>query len=185
MILDIFKYFAKFPSRKGILAMATLGKSQLKEYSEIISELKSLPESDVVLPEVDNYLYAQSVDELQKTIQKLTGSFLLIDYGEISFSQRMPRAIEASIQVAATVAVKVSERADALERFILNGRALDCLNRVYAKMLDDSDSGTLSWLDRDRLISAQFLPFLSPELSAVGWTLMFEAVSVDPTAIRS
>ena len=87
--------------------------------------------------------------------------------------------------MAATVAVKVSERADALERFILNGRALDCLNRVYAKMLDDSDSGTLSWLDRDRLISAQFLPFLSPELSAVGWTLMFEAVSVDPTAIRS
>ena len=191
MILEIFKYFSRFPAPTAIKAMATLGQSPLPEYATLLSSSASAPvpedsssgpqsHSTPLLPELTSYLYAQSVDDLQKLLQKLTGSFLLVDYGEITFSQRPPRSIEATLQIAVTIATKVSERADALERLIINSRALTSLFRLYSVLIHDSDTGELPWLCRDQLLSAQFVPFVSPELSAIGWTLMFEAPSTDP-----
>ena len=183
MIIDIFKYFAQFPAKRGTEAMATLGQSEMPEYSELLAYLATLP-SESVLPEIDHYVYAQSFDELQKLLQRLTGSFLMVDYGEITFSSSRPRTLQATQQIAVTIATKASDRTDSFERLIINERTLRQLNTVYAHLLADSDSGSFPWADRDQLLSAQFVPFVATELGAVGWTMMLDITSTDPFDIR-
>lgn len=179
MITEIFLYFSRFPSKQGVEAMATLGKSPMPEYSSILSNLASLPDASV-LPDVDHYVYAQSADELQQLLQRLAGSFLMVDYGEIEFSESRPRSLRATQRIAVTVAVKVSERTDQLERLIVNERTLDRLTTVYNTLLADSDDGTFPWADRDRLLEATFVPFVALDLGAVGWTMMLDITSTDP-----
>ena len=183
MIIEIFKYFARFPRKSGTLSMARLQQSPLHEYADTLSYLQSLPD-DCLLPDIDSYVYAQSFDDLQQLIQKLTGTFLMVDYGEITFQQQRPRRIDTTQQIAVTVATKVSDRTDALERLIVNDRTLSLLTAVYSRLLADSDEGAFPWADRDRLLSSQFVPFVATELGAIGWTMMLELTATDPFDVR-
>ena len=80
MIADLFLYFAKFPNKRGIRSMATLGKSEFVEYAQMLDALKQFPD-DARVPEIGHYVYGQTFDELKSLVERLTGSFLFVDYG--------------------------------------------------------------------------------------------------------
>ena len=44
MILDLFSYFAKFPSKSGVLSIFTNGSSTYAQYSELHNVITNLPE---------------------------------------------------------------------------------------------------------------------------------------------
>ena len=85
MLLDLFTYFAKFPASAGVTrGIATKGESSMEEYATVLSMLGNMQEKEKELvPEIENYVYGQSFDELKQRIDKLTGSFLFVDYGEV------------------------------------------------------------------------------------------------------
>ena len=83
MLLDLFTYFAKFPQNSGVIkGIATKGESSMEEYATTLDILGKMEEKELV-PEIQNYVYGQSFDELKQRIDKLTGSFLFVDYGEV------------------------------------------------------------------------------------------------------
>lgn len=83
MLLDLFEYFAKFPATAGVTkGIANKGESSMEEYTTVLKAIKEMPEKELV-PEIENYVYGQSFDELKQRIDKLTGSFLFVDYGEV------------------------------------------------------------------------------------------------------
>ena len=179
MLLDLFTYFAKFPQNSGIIkGIATKGESSMEEYATTLDILGKMEEKELV-PEIQNYVYGQSFDELKQRIDKLTGSFLFVDYGEVDMQDDGHRSFECTQRIAVTVAQKLSSNADMLERVIVNDRTLQMLSKVHARIMADVDTEGLYWMDRESITNCEIIPFVSAELQSYGWTLMLSAKGAD------
>lgn len=183
MIKEQFLYFAQYPSRNGILAMFTNGKSHFESYNTLVAELSQLPQTSRV-PEIDNYVYGQSFEELQARIDKCIGSFLFVDYGEMSMTANNHNTYELTQRLAVTVAFKMPNRSDAAEHMLASDKTLSLLSKVHAAMLADADKGNIEWLSRGELSRAEYVPFVATELHSVGWTLMLSCVAPDTLQIH-
>lgn len=179
MLLDLFTYFAKFPQNSGIIkGIATKGESSMEEYATTLDILGEMEEKELV-PEIQNYVYGQSFDELKQRIDKLTGSFLFVDYGEVDMHDDGHRSFECTQRIAVTVAQKLSSNADMLERVIVNDRTLQMLSKVHARIMADVETEGLYWMDRESITNCEIIPFVSAELQSYGWTLMLSARGAD------
>lgn len=179
MLLDLFTYFAKFPQNSGIIkGIATKGESSMEEYATTLDILGKMEEKELV-PEIQNYVYGQSFDELKQRIDKLTGSFLFVDYGEVDMHDDGHRSFECTQRIAVTVAQKLSSNADMLERVIVNDRTLQMLSKVHARIMADVETEGLYWMDRESITNCEIIPFVSAELQSYGWTLMLSARGAD------
>lgn len=179
MLLDLFEYFAKFPASAGVTkGIANKGESSMEEYATVLKVIKEMPEKELV-PEIENYVYGQSFDELKQRIDKLTGSFLFVDYGEVDMQSDGRRSFRCTQRIAVTVAMKLSAHADMLERVIANDRTLQMLSKVHARIMADVETEGLYWMDRESITTCEIIPFVSAELQSYGWTLMLSATGAD------
>lgn len=179
MLLDLFVYFAQFPATAGIKkGIATKGKSNMEEYGTILKAIDNLEDKQLV-PEIENYVYGQSFDELKQRIDKLAGSFLFVDYGEVDMQGDGHRSFECTQRIAVTVAMKLSDNADMLERMIANDRTLQMVAKIHAHLMADAERSNLYWMDRDSVTNCEIVPFVSAELHSYGWTLMLSAKGAD------
>ena len=178
MIKDQFLYFAQYPSKEGIRAILTNGSSDFPGYNELTEALDNLPDMSRI-PEIANYVYGQSFDELKQRIDKLAGSFLFVDYGELNMLADGRNSYQITQRIAITVANKMTNRADAAEYMLASDATLRLLSRVHAWMLADAEEGNIEWLSRGELDKAEFVPFVATELSSVGWTLMLSCIAPD------
>ena len=181
MLLDLFTYFAKFPASAGVTrGIATKGESSMEEYDTVLSMLGNMQEKEKELvPEIENYVYGQSFDELKQRIDKLTGSFLFVDYGEVDMQSDGRRSFECTQRIAVTVAMKLPNTSDMLERIIANDRTLQMLSKIHARIMADAEREELYWMDRDSVANSEIIPFVSAELQSYGWTLMLSATGAD------
>lgn len=179
MLLELFRYFAKFPkwenATKGI---ATKGESNMPEYAKTLEGLATMQVHSLI-PEIEHYVYGQSFEELKERLSKLTGSFLFADYGELDMQGDGRRSLQCTQRIAVTVAFRLSSNADMLERIICSDRSLEMLARIHAQMMADSEQGRLEWMERDDLDRAEYVPFVSAELQSYGWTLMLSVMGSD------
>lgn len=174
MITPLFIYFAQYPSRQGTLALATKGTSTLPDYALLIDALNALGD-DRRIAGLDHYVFAQDIDDIAQRIDRLTGSFLFVDYGDIRLTANHPRHALAQQRIAATIAQRIPDSADPLERLIHSQQALDMLRTLHAHIVNDAEDGTPPLhLSRDTILDADITPFASPELHAYGWTLLLE-----------
>jgi len=178
MIKEQFLYFAQYPAKDGVLAMFTNGSGDTPGYNALVKALKALPESSRV-PEIANYVYGQSFDELKQRIDKLVGSFLFVDYGEMDMLASQPGSFRISQRMAVTVAFKMPNSADAAEYMLASDATLRLLSQVHAWLIADADAGNIDWLSRSELDKAEIVPFVATELSSAGWTLMLSCVAPD------
>lgn len=178
MIKDQFLYFARYPSKDGVLAMFTNGSSDFPGYNSLVASLKELPDESRV-PEIANYVYGQSFDELKQRIDKLVGSFLFVDYGEVDMLGDGRNSYLCTQRMAVTVANKMPNRADAAEYMLASNATLRLLSQVHAWLLADAEAGDIDWLSRGELDKAEIIPFVATELHSVGWTLMMSCIAPD------
>ena len=184
MIKDQFLYFAQYPSKEGIRAILTNGSSDFPGYKHLANALDNLPNVSRV-PEIANYVYGQSFDELKQRIDKLIGSFLFVDYGEINMLGDGRNSYICTQRIAITVAYKMPNRADAAEYMLASDNTLTLLARLHAWLLADANQGNIDWLARDQLDKAELVPFVATELSSIGWTLMLSCIAPDALNIHS
>ena len=178
MILNQFLYFAQYPSKEGVRAILTNGSSDFPGYSELVDALDNLPDMSRV-PDIANYVYGQSFDELKQRIDNLVGSFLFVDYGEFNSLVDSRNSYEITQRIAITVARKMPDRADAAEYMLASDSTLRLLSQVHAWMLADAEAGNIEWLSRGELDKEEIIPFVATELSSIGWTLMLSCIAPD------
>lgn len=184
MLLDLFEYFAKFPATAGVTkGIANKGESRMEEYATVLKVIKEMPEKELV-PEIENYVYGQSFDELKQRIDKLTGSFLFVDYGEVDMQSDGRRSFQCTQRIAVTVAMKLPNNSDMLERVIANDRTLQMLSKVHARIMADVETEGLYWMDRESITTCEIIPFVSAELQSYGWTLMLNATGADVLGVH-
>lgn len=178
MIKDQFLYFAQYPSKEGIRAILVNGSSDFPGYNDLAESLDELPNVSR-LPEIANYVYGQSFDELKQRIDKLVGSFLFVDYGEVDMLGDGRNSYQCTQRLAVTVAYKMPNRADAAEYMLASDATLRLLSQLHAWLLADADAGNIYWLSRGQLDKAEIIPFVATELSSIGWTLMLSCIAPD------
>jgi hypothetical protein len=184
MLLDLFEYFAKFPATAGVTkGIANKGESSMEEYATVLKAINEMPEKELV-PEIENYVYGQSFDELKQRIDKLTGSFLFVDYGEVDMQSDGRRSFQCTQRIAVTVAMKLPNNSDMLERVIANDRTLQMLSQVHARIMADVETEGLYWMDRESITTCEIVPFVSAELQSYGWTLMLNATGADVLGVH-
>ena len=178
MIKDQFLYFAQYPSKEGVRAILTNGASDFPGYDDLAESLDKLPNVSR-LPEIANYVYGQSFDEFRQLIDKLVGSFLFVDYGELNMSADGRNSYQIIQRIAITVANKMPNRADAAEYMLSSDQTLRLLAKIHAWMIADAEEGNIDWISRGELDKAEIIPFVASELSSVGWTLMLNCIAPD------
>lgn len=183
MILDLFLYFAKFPQFEGVTRIASKGDSDMPGYAEILQHLESLTEHSIV-PDIENYLYGQSLDDLKARLDRIIGTFLFIDYGEMTISADRIQSMQVAERLAITVAMKLGTTKDALEQAIASHRTLRLLATLHAHLLADIDTGIFPYADRPAMSNAEIIPFVSTELASYGWTLMLTITAPDALGIH-
>ena len=160
------------------MGIATKGESSMEEYEKILMELGDTPDCNLI-PEIENYVYGQSFEELKLRIDKLTGTFLFVDYGEVDMQADGHRSFECTQRIAVTVAMKLSNNTDMLERIIANDRTLRMVAKIHARIMADAETSMLYWMDQDSVTNCEIIPFVSSELQSYGWTLMLSAKGAD------
>ena len=183
MIKDQFLYFAQYPSKEGIRAILSNGSSDFPGYNALIEALDNLPNISRI-PEIANYVYGQSFEELKQRIDKLVGSFLFVDYGELNMLADGRNSYQITQRIAITVAKKMTNRADAAEYMLASDATLRLLSKVHAWMIADAEDGNIEWLSRGELDKTEIIPFVATELSSVGWTLMLSCIAPDTLGIH-
>lgn len=178
MIKDQFLYFAQYPDRAGVKSMLTNGSGDQPGYAALLTDLSQLPKKSRV-PDIKNYVYGQSFDELKQLIDRLFGTYLFVDYGEFNMSGDAAGSFRFSQRMAVTVANKMPNRADAAEYMLASDSTLRLLVQVHAWILADARLGNIPWLSRGNLDTAEIVPFVASELHSVGWTLMMSCVAPD------
>lgn len=178
MIKKMFLYFSRFPARSGIETMAVNGSSQMEEYAEVLASI-SQQDDERRIQGLDNYAYGQSFEDLQARLDKCVGSFLFADYGEFQVNTDGRKSLEYTERIAVTVAIKISDGADAIEKMIASDRTLAMLASIHAWMMADVETGLIDWADRTSLDMVEIVPFVATELRSIGWTLMVNASSPD------
>lgn len=174
IVLDLLKFFAIIPHRDGVNDIFLNGRSKFPEYLELQEYVRSLPEP--VLPEIQSLVFGQSMDAVKRRVDKVSGTYLFVDFGELSSDYNSNNSIEDTQRLAVTVATKVSNSADIIEEVLISDTTLDLLNHVRAYMLAHKHKEP--WLD---MLSRKhsIVPFESKELNSIGWTLMFDAAASD------
>lgn len=182
MILDIFKYFAKFPNKEGVKAMATMGSSSMAGYSELITWIDGLPDPGLI-PDLKNYVYGQSFEELKSRIDSLFGSWLFVDYGEFSTTDS-GNSMRTTEKIAVTIACKMNTTSDQLEKMLVAEFTLEMLRNLYARLIADAEHDDLFFSSRENILNSDIVPFVASELNSVGWTLMIDGDASDTLKIK-
>ncbi|MEY8587933.1 hypothetical protein [Phocaeicola sartorii] len=182
MILDLFKYFAKFPELFGVLTIFNNGESILSDYATLKAELEEIrPHS--LIPEIQHYVFGQSFEGVKKRIDSISGTFLFVDFGEFSSVRDQRNSIHDTQKLAVTVAMKVPTTSDLVEEAIISEKTLQLINILRARMLDDSKKINAPWLKK-LSDTHDIIPFVAPELGSLGWSMRFDSEGSDLFAIK-
>ncbi len=175
MIKELLLYFARFLDRQVVLDTFRNGSSADPEYAALQTQIMAMPEHGRMTG-IRHLAFGDSIDKVRRTINGFSAPFLFVDYGTITSTQDRKESWIDTLQVAITVAAKISDQADLMEEQLLSDRTLTLLNGMRAWMVADSQE--YGWL---RLMSDrhQMDPFVSPELKSIGWTLTFSIDAQD------
>ena len=100
------------------------------------------------MPELENLVFGQSYDYVKKRVDNITGNYLFVDFGEFTSSRDTHNSILDSQKLAATIAMKVSDSADMVETAIASEMTLSLLAALRKRLILDSRSEDLPWLDK-------------------------------------
>lgn len=183
MILNLFKYFAKFPELSGVLSIFNNGESSFPEYAALKAELEKAALHSLI-PDIQHYVFGQSFEGVKKRIDSITGTFLFVDFGEFSSIRDQRNSIHDAQKLAVTIAMKVPSASDLVEEAICSEKTLRLINLLRARMMDDSQKIDAPWLKRIS-DSHDIIPFVAPELASLGWSMRFDSEGADLFAIKN
>lgn len=173
MILELLKYYAKFPKREGVLNMFASGRSDMPEYEAVKKDIEALTEHSLL--SIEGMILAANFDAMKSELDRTKAdSVLMIDWGEIT-SQKEKLTLVDSWKIAVTVMYKLGKKDDLVEQAILYDRAMRTISDIRDIMRKDKERVT--WM-KEIGDTSTASPFCSPEFGMVGWTLIFERSGV-------
>lgn len=172
-IIDVIKYFAKFPNKQGVLKNFKRTTNASDEYSELKNYITDLP--DPLMPEITELVVSTDEKAVSERIRNIDNYFMFLEYGQLQgdYPDRM-RIRKVSFNLAVYVCFHDNSRGiDSMEEAIIMD---SCLQRVFqlAKLMISDDNEILIH-SRFAESVLNFSP-VEPSLmyGSIGWGLTFK-----------
>lgn len=177
LLIDLFLFFARFPKREGIYPMFNVGDSVIHGYSDLRLRIDNLQEHSIT--DIENYIFGANLEAIKQRVNNIVAGtdFLFVDFGEIDCATDSSNRLTDSARLAITVAYRMkSFSADLIEQTLAFSNSFSKLISIRNKMI--SEQQVHPWL-KDLSRNHTFLPFISEEMTSVGWALMFNREGYD------
>ncbi len=177
ILTELFLYFARFPQREGIYPLFNAGSSNINGYSELRGKIDLLPEHS--LTKIKNYIFGANFEGVRTRVNNIPAGddFLFVDFGEIECATDASNRMRDEARLAITVAyVMKSFSSDLVEQALGFSHALESLTFIRNAMI--KEQRCRPWL-KNISNSHTFVPFASPEMASIGWTLFFNREGYD------
>lgn len=79
-VINLFKTFAVYSSRNGVLKNFTRTNPALPQYDNLKAWAEALPETGLI-PEIDDFIFGQDVEQIGERLRTCKGYFLFVEYG--------------------------------------------------------------------------------------------------------
>jgi hypothetical protein len=139
-VIDILKYFAKFPDRDAVLKNFSRSTEKVPGYDALKTYITGLP--DPLMPEINGFIYTSDADKLSEYIRNQKGYYMLIEFGAFAGSDPNNfKSRDIEWLFAITIAHHDNTRnTDSIEEALLADQALvHCINLLEYMKQDDSD----------------------------------------------
>lgn len=181
ILIDIFLYFARFPKREGVYPMFNVGSSAIPGYSDLKQRIDEMPEHS--LTNINNYIFAANFDAIKARVNNISNDYLFVDFGEIECGTDNSNRMYDQARLAVTVAYRLNDFAsDLIEQTLAFNSSLGKLTVIRNTMINEQRCRP--WL-KDISKNHTFVPFISKELSSVGWTMLFNREGYDSFSAKN
>jgi hypothetical protein len=172
IILDLIKYFAKFPDRTGILKTFSRSAEKLIGYTELKTYIEAL--GDPLVPEIKDFVVSSNEEVISTRIRNISSFFMLLEYAGLQSSPPNRAYIRDSvINLSVIVAYPGNKPGlDIIEEQIIMDQALEMITTIALQM--DEDNKEMCSVRRFMPGSVNISPVEPAMLyGCVGWALTF------------
>lgn len=170
---DVFKYFAKFPALEGATRLFNRSSSSyFSSYAAFKAEIEAL-DPNALIPGISDYIFGVDEELVSKLINKVTGTYLFVDYGSITTDRNELKVQTNQFLLGVTVATpRNPDSIDHIESVLQAEQNLEYISQIQAQMKSDQrDEAFLEHIT----FPVEITPFFSRELhNSVGWTMLFQ-----------
>ncbi len=173
-VVEILKYFAKYPAKNGVLKCFTRSNEKLSGYNTLRTYMNALP-SPGLFPEIETFIFTTDSTKLENYVRNAKGYIMLIEFGQlVGSAPDSMKSVDIDWYFAVTIARAADPaNTDAIEEAIISSTSLDlCVNILKQMRLDDVEICH----KRQNLESDVILSPVEPAmlLNNVGWTFTFK-----------
>jgi hypothetical protein len=172
MILDLVKYFAKFPERDAVLSRFARDAEKYSGYDTLKSDITAMPSA--LLPEITGFVTGTNDEWLYNQLQSFDSYWMLLEFGRMPMRKNNSGVRVGTMDVHLTIGFPVSGlNIDMYEEAIIHQHTLDLMNQVIAQMRNDDAENCYF----GRLLEEDYeLMPIEPVVMAgsVGWSVSFK-----------
>lgn len=96
LLLEIFKYFAKFIPKEVLKDMFVKSKNTAPGYDELLAEVMAFSDEHVI-PDIDAYIFSSNERFLSQKIKNSKKNVLYVEYGAVSYSPNDKHGIKTKL----------------------------------------------------------------------------------------
>lgn len=178
ILREAFLYFAKFPKIEGVISsIFRTGNPSVSGYSELKSQVQAINPNSLI-PEIPNFLFSSNEEKLKQSIEDTAGTFMLLDYGQLSSSQDNLKRPNDQIEFGIIIARKIDPtNFDLAEIILMQDELLNLMRQVRATMVQDSKCHPFV---KQISFPHQINPWYARELkNATGFSMTFTKTGID------
>lgn len=171
-IIDILKYFAKFPEQSALQYLFKNKKSQISGYADLQTYVSEMTEHSLI-PSIEGFVFgvtdANVVDRLRTIKQK----YMYVEYGQVITSANQYSVKDTQMFLAVNVAYRDSSRTvDSIEESLLMEELFKDITDIEAQMIkDDEDACPFA---KNIVFPSEKIPIASADFfNSIGWTMIF------------
>lgn len=175
IVLDIFKYFARFVHREVL--QKTFRVPNGNDYKALMNDLLAEP-SGREIDGITEFIFGTDSDKLSTVINSVAGIYLFVEYDRVSSTVNTATDRQDDLfHVAVTVACPVPDSMDLVSAAIINDKCLEILSSIRRRMREDEDLRRgIEWMDYPATLTV----FVSKALAnSQGWSMEFNIYCID------
>lgn len=140
MVLDVLKYFAKFPPKLAVQNMFSENSLNDESYTEMSDFVATL--NNPILPLIEQFIFSQDETQIRNIVEKTDGFLMMVEYGAINGSGRNGVGVrDVDFNLSVIIARHFKQRKyDALTEAVIMDRCLEQLQTLITSMQADNEA---------------------------------------------
>jgi uncharacterized protein with NAD-binding domain and iron-sulfur cluster len=178
IITDLFRYFAKFPLKQGMIKNFANGASSFSEWLTLKAEMDSLVTHSII-PQLTDFIFGFDSSITAERVKNIKSHFLYVEYGIMDLNRNQFEVFNNQINIKIAVGHPFSHKnKDSIEEVILQDRNLNYLLQIIS-YINDEDIDRCS-IKRYLSYPVKFVPFDPITMyENIGWFAVFNSNNND------